>query len=121
MTKTKVEYKSNIGRVKYVLTEQETGAFKQIGKLLAAAIRAKVPRGATKRLSKNITYSVRKKDKAVWVGVKRSIFYANFLEFGAKQYTPDKKHAFLLPTIEEKKQEVQAIIKDYLRRLNDKV
>ena len=119
--KSKIEYKSNVGRVKYVLTEEETGALKQIGKILSAAVRAKAPRGATKKLSKNVTYSVFKKEKSVQVGVKKSIFYANFLEFGAKQYSPKEEHAFLKPAIQEKMAEVQSIIREYLRRLNNSV
>jgi HK97 gp10 family phage protein len=140
-------YKSNVARVKYVLTEEETNALKEIGKLGAAAVRANAPVGKTKRLKRYIGYSLRKKDKSVQIGVKSKIYYAGFVELGHRvvprghyyhkksgeikkpqvrkgfskysgKMVPGKK--FTINAIEPLIPKMQEIIKDYLKRLEGK-
>jgi HK97 gp10 family phage protein len=106
-------YQSNIKRVKYKLTEEEKKALTDIGKMLKIEIKRKARR-LTGKLRKNIGYKVMRKDKSVQVGVKNKGFYGFFFEKGTKKM---QKDPFVLPSVEEKKDEIQQIIKDHLKKL----
>jgi hypothetical protein len=80
-------YKSNIPKVKYVLSELEEGALREIGKFIVREARQRIE-SKSFRLSKAIAYYLRRKEKSVRIGVrghgKRSAFYASWVEKGHK-------------------------------------
>ena len=87
MSNDNKNYKSNIPKVKYVLNELEEGALKEIGKFVVKEARQRIE-SKSYRLSKAIAYYLRRKEKAVRIGVrghgKRSAFYSNWVEKGHK-------------------------------------
>ena len=123
-------------KVKYVLTEQETAAFKAIGKLMAREIRKATP-VASGKMKRNVGYSVRRKDKAVWIGVKSKAFYVKFVEFGhrvgnkgtgylkkkgrgagGKSLGNVKGYPFFEAAYRRNRDKMQEMVKDYLRELD---
>ena len=131
-------YTSYSTKVKYVLDEQEVAAFKAIGKLMAAEIRKATP-VASGKMKKNVGYSIRRKDKAVWIGVKSKAFYVKFVEFGhragnktsgylkkkgkgagGKSLGEVKGYPFFEAAYRRNKDKMQDMVKDYLRKLDEK-
>jgi HK97 gp10 family phage protein len=106
-------YKSNINKVKYVLTELERAALKEIGIFVAGEARKNAPIGIYRdmngnvlfsrriktskgkvdhrpgTLKRNIGYSIRRKEKSVQIGVRGKAFYGRFVEKGHKLMTRD--------------------------------
>jgi HK97 gp10 family phage protein len=106
-------YKSNISKTKYVLTDLERAALKEIGIFVAGEARKNAPIGIYRdmngnvllsrriktskgkvnhragTLKRNIGYSIRRKEKSVQIGVRGKAFYGLFVEKGHKVVTRD--------------------------------
>ena len=104
-------------KVKYVLTEQETAALKAIGKMLSKVVRKDSPIRSEKGMKKNVSYSVRRKEKSVQIGIRRKTFYAAFVELGTKHAKP---YGFFMAAYRRNRDKMQEMVKDYLRELDKK-
>ena len=112
-TNNKFTYKSNKPRVKYVLTELERTALKEIGRFAVKEARKRI-NIRSKTLWRGIGINIRRKEKSVRIGVKSKskAFYGFFLEFGTKKMA---KKPFLAPAIQENIPEIKAIVEKYVK------
>lgn len=106
-------YKSNVKKVKAKLTAEENEALTKIAKILSKKVKAKA-RKSTGILRKAIGYSKRRKEKSLQIGIKKKGFYGGFFELPTKNMPKDP---FILPVVEESKDEIQQIIKDFLKKV----
>lgn len=125
MAKGKVTYQSKGKEVKYLMTELERAAFKEVAKFMRKEIKAGVPvdQGT---LKKNVGTWVKKKDASLQIGVYtrerakrkgyRYAFHAHLIEFGTK-----KMHArpFLRSTVMANIDQIRLIQGKYLKAIED--
>lgn len=85
LTDNKFTYKGNVPKVKYVLTEIEKAALKEVGRFVTKEAKNNLSEVTEKRtglLKRSIGYWVKRKDKSVQVGVRKKAFYGLFIEKG---------------------------------------
>lgn len=87
ITKSGVEFISNVDRLQYTLKELERAALRDVGKLVCNRTRKQIKR-RTGRLSKNTQYWVRSKQQVpnLQVGFKPGGFYGLYQEIGTSKY-----------------------------------
>lgn len=86
ITKSGVEFVSNVERLQYTLKELERAALRDVGKLVCKRTKQKIKR-RTGRLAKNTQYWVRSKQKIpdLQVGFKPGGFYGLYQEIGTSK------------------------------------
>jgi len=104
---SKKGYTSNIKKVKYKLEESEKKVLKELSKMLLKPIRQKAKK-ISGNLRKNIKTSINRKEKVLEIGIKKKAFYGSFIELGTDKI---RKKSFIMATIEEKKKEIENIVK----------
>ena len=114
-TNNKFTYKSNKPRVKYVLTELERAALKEIGRFAVKEARKRI-NIRSKRLWRGTRINIRRKEKSVRMGIahKAKAFYGNFLEFGTVKMA---KKPFLTPAVQENIPEIRSIAEKYIKMI----
>ena len=120
MSNDNKNYKSNIPKVKYALTEIEMACFKEIGQLVRNVARDKC-KHLTGRLFININYQIRRKEKSVRLGLKRKAFYGMYYEFGTKKGGPSgggiTKQSFLTSAVLENIDRIRLIAGKYFKEI----
>jgi HK97 gp10 family phage protein len=120
-----VKYQSNAKQVKYVMTELERAALKEVAKFLRKGIKARVPvdEGV---LKKNVGTWVKRKDGSLQVGVysreraKRKkytyAYHAHLVQFGTVKTKPvDYLRAPVMESIDQ----IRLIEGKYLKAIED--
>jgi len=106
-------YQSNIKKAKYALSEAEKETLKTMGKMLVQELRKRVRKKTGQLRRKGIRYQLWRKEKSLRIGYSNKGFYQQFFETGSQNIPKDP---LLLPIIEEKKDELQQMIKDHLKK-----
>lgn len=106
-------FKSNIKRVKYQLTENEMAALKEIRKFIIKKIKARIKKH-TGRLKRSIKSRIYRKDKSLEIGIAKKAFYGSFIEFGTKKI---RAKSFIISTIKENMSEINKIIYKNFRNM----
>ncbi len=81
MNKNGVTFTSSVDKVSYTIDELSRAALRDVGKFIAKETRKKIKR-RTGRVSRNIQYWARPRDKDLQVGFKPGGFYGIFQELG---------------------------------------
>lgn len=115
----KIEYISNVDRVKYTLEELTRAALRDVGKFLCNRFRSGFY-GTYKRkkgkVGKYTQYWVRKKSCDLQIGIKPNAFYGGFQEFGSKK---TRKVGLLQKTVNENISKIVEIESKYLSALEN--
>ncbi len=120
-----ITYQSNVNQIKYILSELERAALKEVAKFLRKEIKGRVPIN-TGNLKKNIGTWVRKKEASLQIGIydraraKRKglkyAYYGSMIEFGTKRL-PAKP--FLRPAVMENIDQIRIIEGQFLKEIED--
>lgn len=125
MAKGGVTYNSKVKQAKYLMTELERAAFKEVAKFIRKQMKARVPvdQGT---LKKNVGTWVKRKDASLQIGVYtrerakrkgyRYAFHAHLVEFGTKKL-PAKP--FLRSTVMENIDQIRIIQGKYLKEIEN--
>lgn len=120
-----VRYESNASQVKYVMSELERTALKEVAKFVRKNAKGRVPvdKGI---LKKNIGTWVKKKDASLQIGVYtaerskrkkyKGAYHAHLVEFGTVKM-PAK--AFLRPSVYENIDQIRLIMGQYIKKIED--
>lgn len=120
-----VKFESNAKQVKYIMTELERAALKEVAKFLRKQVKARVPvKSGT--LKKNVGTWVKKKDGSLQIGVysreraKRKkytyAYHAHLVQFGTVKTKPVD---FLRAPVMENIDQIRLIQGKYLKAIED--
>lgn len=121
----RVKYQNNANKVKYVMTELERTALKEVAKFLRKKVKTRVPvdKGV---LKKNVGTWVKRKDASLQIGTYTAdrarrkkypyAYHTHLLEFGTSKMSAKP---FLRPSVFENVDEIRRIQGKYLKEIEE--
>jgi HK97 gp10 family phage protein len=120
VTKNGVEFTSSIDRTKYLLSELERAALREVGKFMRKIIwkQARLQAGHRKgkRISNAFQFWVRKRETDLQIGIKANTWYGVDQELGTKK---QPRRAILSNAVMNNIDDIRRIMAVYLKYVED--
>jgi HK97 gp10 family phage protein len=120
VTRNGIEFTSSIDRTKYLLSELERAALREVGKFIRKIIwkQARLQAGLRKgkRISNAFQFWVRKRETDLQIGIKANTWYGVDQELGTKK---QPRRAILSNAVMNNIDDIQRIMAVYLKYVED--